>query len=64
MVRGDRLAHERCGSVWMFVATVYAVQRALDYTSYWRALAVCAAGWLIAFLFVAVIGIAYAPPVF
>jgi hypothetical protein len=52
------------GSVWMFVATVYAVQRALDYRSYWSALAVCGAGWLIAFLFVAVIGIAYAPPVF
>lgn len=52
------------GTVWMFVATVYAVQRALDYGSYWRALAVCAAGWLIALLFVVIIGIAYAPPVF
>jgi hypothetical protein len=52
------------GTVWMFAATVYAVQRALDYTSYWRALAVCATGWLVAFVFVAIIGIAYAPPVF
>jgi hypothetical protein len=52
------------GTVWMFVATVYAVQRALDYTSFWRALAVCATGWLVAFVFVAIIGIAYAPPVF
>jgi hypothetical protein len=52
------------GTVWMFVATVFAVQRALDYTSYWRALAVCATGWLLAFVFVAIIGIAYAPSVF
>ncbi len=30
----------------------------------WRALAVCAAGWLVSFVFVAIIGIAFAPPVF
>ncbi len=52
------------GTVWMFVAMVIAVQRALDYRSVWRALAVCATGWLIAFAFVAIIGIAFAPPVF
>jgi hypothetical protein len=52
------------GTVWMFVATVIAVQRALDYATVWRALAVCATGWLISFVFVAIIGIAFAPPVF
>ncbi len=52
------------GTVWMFVAMVIAVQRALDYRSVWRALAVCATGWLLSFVFVAIIGIAFAPPVF
>ena len=52
------------GSIWMFVAMVVGVQHALDYKTVWRALAVCAAGWLIAFVFVAIIGIAFAPPVF
>jgi Yip1 domain len=52
------------GSLWMFVATVVGVQHALDYPSVWRALAVCATGWLVSFIFVAIIGIAFAPPVF
>jgi hypothetical protein len=52
------------GSLWMFAATVIGVQHALDYRSVWRALGVCATGWLISFLFVAIIGIVFAPPVF
>ena len=34
-------------SVWMLVAMVVAVRQALDYTSTWRAVAVCAIGWVI-----------------
>lgn len=33
--------------LWMLVAMVIAVRQALDYTSTWRALAVCAIGWAI-----------------
>lgn len=34
-------------SVWMLIAMVVAVRQALDYESTWRAIAVCAIGWLI-----------------
>jgi hypothetical protein len=34
-------------SVWMLVAMVIAVRQALDYTSTWRALGVCAIGWIV-----------------
>jgi hypothetical protein len=34
-------------SVWMLVAMVIAVRQALDYTSTWRAVGVCAIGWII-----------------
>ena len=34
-------------SVWMLVAMVIAVRQALDYTATWRAVAVCAIGWII-----------------
>ena len=37
--------------VWMLVAMVVAVRQALDYTSTWRAVAVCVTGW---FLYVVV----------
>lgn len=33
--------------IWMLVAMVVAVRQALDYTSTWRAVAVCLTGWLI-----------------
>ncbi len=32
--------------VWMLVAMVIAVRQALDYTSTWRAVAVCLVGWM------------------
>ena len=35
------------GEVWMLVAMVIAVRQALDYRSTWRALGVCAIGWLV-----------------
>lgn len=34
-------------SLWMLAAMVVAVRQALDYTSTWRALGVCAIGWVI-----------------
>lgn len=34
-------------SIWMLVAMVIAVRQALDYTSTWRAVGVCAIGWVI-----------------
>ena len=33
--------------VWMLVATVIAVRQALDYTNTWRAVGVCAIGWVV-----------------
>ncbi|MDD3619240.1 MAG: hypothetical protein PHX57_07610, partial [Desulfobulbaceae bacterium] len=34
-------------AVWMLVAMVISVRQALDYTSTWRAVGVCAIGWVI-----------------
>jgi hypothetical protein len=34
-------------AVWMLIAMVIAVRQALDYESTWRAIGVCAIGWLI-----------------
>ena len=33
--------------IWMLAAMVIAVRQALDYTSTWRAVAVCAIGWVV-----------------
>jgi hypothetical protein len=35
------------GSIWMLVAMVIAVRQALDYKSTWRAVGVCAIGWVV-----------------
>jgi hypothetical protein len=42
-------------SLWMLVAMVIAVRQALDYTSTWRAIGVCAIGWAIQAAILAVI---------
>jgi hypothetical protein len=42
-------------SVWMLAAMVIAIRQALDYTSTFRALGVCAIGWLIQGVFLAFI---------
>ena len=52
--------------VWMLVAMVIAVRQALDYTSTWRAVGVCAIGWVaqavvLSVLF-AILGGGAAPP--
>lgn len=49
-------------SVWMLMAMVVAVRQALDYTSTWRALGVCLAGWLLSLIIAFVIGLVLAPP--
>lgn len=36
-------------SLWMIAATVIAVRQALDYTTTWRAVAVCLIAWLMSF---------------
>ncbi len=43
--------------VWMLIAMVIAVRQALDYTSTWRAVGVCAIGWAVQ---AAIIGMVYA----
>lgn len=42
-------------SVWMLVTMVIAVRQALDYESTWRAVGVCAIGWLIQTLILALL---------
>lgn len=49
---------------WMLVAMFVAVRQALDYSRLWRAVTVCAAAWLLSFVFLVVLGIAFATPVF
>jgi hypothetical protein len=44
-------------ALWMLVATVIAVRQALDYTSTWRAIGVCAIGWVVQAF---VLGLVYA----
>jgi len=44
-------------SVWMLVAMVIAVRQTLDYSSTWRAIGVCAIGWVVQ---VAVLGLVFA----
>lgn len=51
------------GSVWMLAAMVIAIRQALDYRHTTRALAVCLVGWLLSLLFVGIIGLLFARPV-
>ena len=51
------------GSIWMLVAMFVAIRQALDYRHVTRALAVCVVGWLLSLLFVAIIGLLFARPV-
>ena len=50
-------------TAWMLIAMFVAVRQALDYRQFSRALAVCLVGWLLSLVFVAIIGFAFAPPV-
>ena len=43
-------------SLWMIAATVIAVRQALDYTTTWRAVAVCLIAWLLSFGVIAAVG--------
>lgn len=42
-------------SIWMLVAAVVAIRQALDYRSTWRAVAVCAIGWVVQAILFAVV---------
>lgn len=42
-------------SIWMLVAMVIAVRQALDYTTTWRAVAVCALGWVVQVIILALL---------
>jgi hypothetical protein len=48
-------------AVWLLAAMVIALRQALDYTSLFRALAVCFLGWLLALAFVLLFGLLSAP---
>ena len=49
-------------AIWMLVAMVIAVRQALDYKSTWRALGVCASGWVVqAVILLIVVSIVGAP---
>ena len=41
--------------IWMLIAMVIAVRQALDYTSTWRAIGVCAIGWALQSLIIGVV---------
>ncbi|MBU0665302.1 MAG: YIP1 family protein [Proteobacteria bacterium] len=49
-------------SIWMLVAMVIAVRQALDYTGTLRAVGVCAIGWIIQFLIMALLFSVLGPP--
>lgn len=42
-------------AIWMLAAMIVAVRQALDYTSTWRAVGVCAIGWLVQLIGIAVL---------
>lgn len=50
-------------SLWMIAATVIAVRQALDYTTTWRAIAVCVVAWLLSFGLIAAISTVFTRPV-
>ena len=50
-------------AVWLLLTMVYAVQRALDYTSTARAVAVCVFGWTLVAVIGMVIGVLFGPTV-
>ncbi len=50
-------------ALWLLVTMVYAVKRALDYTSTARAVAVCVFGWTLAAAIVIVMGVLFGPAV-
>jgi hypothetical protein len=48
--------------VWMLVAMIIAVRQALDYTSTWRAIAVCVVGWIVQTLLLLLLFLALGAP--
>jgi len=50
-------------TLWMIAATVIAVRQALDYTTTWRAVAVCVIAWFLSIGLIAAVGTAFTTPV-
>jgi len=50
-------------SIWMLAAMVVAVRQALDFTTTGRAVAVCAAGWVLSLILAVVVGVVFGPTV-
>lgn len=50
-------------TLWMIAATVIAVRQALDYTTTWRAVAVCVIAWMLSFGVIAAISTVFTRPV-
>ena len=50
-------------AVWMLAAMIVAVRQALDFTSTWRAVAVCVTGWVLAIVVAIVLGVMFGPTV-
>jgi Yip1 domain len=48
--------------IWMLVAMIIAVRQALDYTSTWRAIAVCVIGWTVQIVLLALLFMALGGP--
>ncbi len=48
--------------VWMLVAMIIAVRQALDYTTTWRAIAVCVIGWVVQTLLLVLLFLALGVP--
>ena len=50
-------------SIWMLAAMVIGVRQALDFTTTGRAIAVCAAGWVLSLLIAFLVGVSFGPTV-
>lgn len=46
-------------SIWMLAAMIVAVRQALDYSSTWRAVAVCAIGWIVQLIAIVALSLLY-----
>jgi hypothetical protein len=63
MVPGLTIPSFAVAALWMLAAMVVAVRQALDYTSTWRAIAVCALGWVLAIALAVLFGTLFGPEV-
>jgi hypothetical protein len=55
IIPGLGIVSSLVASIWMLIAMVIAVRQALDYTSTWRAVAVCVIGFIVYLVFLSLI---------